>query len=167
MKGSKTVFVCCLMCIITGITVYLLVQRQFKKIGVVDAVKLFDNFNMKKELEANAKTKLQAISKQVDSIGNLLQMARATRNEDETKNLSYAYNYIKATLENEYKQSNHDINEQVWKRLNPVVDEYGRKEGLHLIIGANGMGSVLYNDDYYDLTADLIRYVNKKYENGN
>jgi outer membrane protein len=94
-------------------------------------------------------------------------MAKATRNEDEIKKLAYAYNNMKNNLENAYRQSNQEINEQVWRRLNPILEEYGKKRGLHLLLGANGMGSVLYNDDYYDMTNDLINYVDKKYEIGN
>lgn len=46
---------------------------------------------------------------------------------------------------------------RLWKSM-------AKKRHLHLIIGANGMGSVLYNDDYYDMTNDLINYANKEYE---
>ena len=155
------------MCLITGGTVYWLIQRQEKKIGVVDAIKLFDQFNMKKELEGREKVKLQGLARQMDSLKNLLTMAHASKNEAEEQKLVATYNYVKSDLENKYKESNRDINEQVWKRLNPALDEYGKKQGLHLIIGANGMGSVLYNDDYYDLTSDAIKFVNKKYEEGN
>lgn len=167
MTIGKVLFISFLMSATTGACVYWLESRRFKKIAVVDAVKLFDRFNMKKELEANEKAKLQAISKQVDSIANQLELARASRNEDEVKKMTYGYNYMKTNLENEFRQGNRDINEQVWKRLNPVVEEYGKMKGLHVIIGANGMGSVLYNDEYLDLTEDIIKYVNNKYEAGN
>jgi outer membrane protein len=133
----------------------------------VDTVKLFDQFNMKKELESREKVKLEMLGKQMDSIGNMLKMAQATKNEEDIKKLTYSYSYMKTSLEEEYKQGNHDINEQVWKRLNPALDEYGKKNGLHLIIGANGMGTVLYNEEAFDLTNDVIKYVNKKYEEGN
>lgn len=158
---------CLLICMATvGVVIY--VERsERKKTAVVDAIKLFDQFNMKKELEETAKVKLQAISKQVDSVTNLLQMAKATRNEDEIKKLQYVLEYMNSVMENAYKESNTDINAQVWKRLNPIIDQYGKANGLHLIIGANGMGSVLYQDDYYDLTADLIKFANKTYEQGN
>jgi len=144
-----------------------MIGGQQKKIGVVDAVKLFDQFDMKKELEAQEKLKLQSASKQMDSVGNLLQLAKAAKNEAEIKKLSYAYDYMKTALEQEYTAGNRDINAQVWKRLNPALDEFGKKTGMHLIIGANGMGTVLYNDDYFDLTAEAIKYINAKYENGN
>lgn len=138
-----------------------------KKIGVVDAVRLFDGYNMKKEMEEKAKVKLLELGRQVDSVGNLYNMAKAGKDENEIKRLAYASNYMKATLEAEYKKSNQEINQQVWKRLNIAMDAYGKDKGIHLIIGANGMGTVLYNDDYYDLTAEAIKFVNSKYEGGN
>ncbi len=167
MSGKRILFFSFLMSLVTGITVYWMVEYHFRKIAVVDAVKLFDKFSMKKELEERAKIKLQIISKETDSIGNKLQMARAAKDTAQMRKLSYMYNYFSSNLEKEYKQSNQEINEQVWKRLNPLVEEYGKKKGMQLIIGANGMGSVLYNNDYFDLTEDLIKYVNKKYEDGN
>lgn len=156
-----------LMSVATGAAVYMLATNNNKKIGVVDAVRLFDQFNMKKELEAKAKVKLQSLGKQMDSVESMLNMAKATKDEDQIKKMSYAYQYTRGAVEAEFKKSNDEINDQVWKRLNMAMDTYGKDKKVHLIIGANGMGSVLYNDDYYDLTDDAIKYVNKKYENGN
>lgn len=164
----KILSVCLLMCIISGVVVYWLAINQQKKVAVIDAVKLFDGFNMKKELEGMAKEKLQSESKQLDSVSNALQMAKAiNNNDDEIKKLAYSYNYMKAKLQEDYNQSNRDINTQVWKRLNPLLEEYGKSNGLRMIIGANGMGSVLYIDQHYELTDEAIKYVNKRYAEGN
>lgn len=160
--------ICICSAILAGYVVYWLAVRQQHKIAVVDAVRLFDAFNMKKELEQMAKVKLQVESSQLDSIGNAFQKAKAAHsNTEDLGRLSTAYSYMQARLKQDYEQSNRDINEQVWKRLNPMMDAYGKKCGLHLIIGANGMGSVLYNDDYYDRTNDVIQYINKAYAGGN
>jgi outer membrane protein len=151
-----------------GSIVFWLTGRQEKKIAVVDAVKLFETYNMKIELEDIAKAQLVAASRQLDSASNAMRMGKAINvDEERTKMLITSYNTMKAKLEKDYAQSNHDINEQVWKRLNPLLDEYGRKNGLHVIIGANGMGSVLYNDEFYDRTNDMIKFANKKYAEGN
>ncbi len=166
MKEIRILLICFLMCLVTGISLNMIFEKKQKKIGVVDAVRLFDKFNMKTEMEAKAKVKLQLLNGQVDSIGNQLNLAKATQDEAATKKLAYAYDYIRSELDKEYTRSNREINEQVWKRLNPAVEAFGKQEKLHVIIGANGMGSVLYNDDYYDLTDKLIEYVNKKYEEG-
>lgn len=163
----KILIYCAILCLLTGTMVYWAISRQQKKIAVVDAVQLFDNFNMKKELEELEKGKLQKASKQLDSMGNALQMAKGlNKTEQELRNLSYQYNYMKTKFDEDYTQSNRDINAQVWKRLNPLLDEYGKKHGLHLIIGANGMGSVLYTDEYYDITNDVTQYINKRYATG-
>ena len=156
-----------LMCILTGISVFLKLKTDNTKIAVVDATKLFSQYNMTKELEGKAKIKLLAMGKQMDSVETLLNTVKALKNENEINRLSNVYAYYKDKLEDQYTQSNREINELVWKRLNKVIDDYGKKKGLHLIIGANGMGSVLYNDDYYDLTNDAVIYVNKNYEEGN
>jgi len=158
---------CLVMCLATGMIVHLLSIKADKKIAVVDAVKLFDSYNMKKELESREKSRLQNISNQLDSLGNKLNLAHATKNEQEEKSLSAAYAYLKQKLQTEYAQGNQDINAQVWKRLNPVLEEYGKKNKFHLIIGANGMGSVLYTDDFLDKTKEVIQFVNKRYEEGN
>src|SRR5579872_4109613 len=161
-KNERRLLLYCLaMCIVTGVVVTWLINSQQKRIAVVDAVKLFDGYNMKNELEELAKRQLQAESKQIDSIGNALEMAKGMHTDEEgIKRLSYSYDYMKAKLQKDYEQSNHDINEKVWKRLNPLLQDYGKKKHLHLIIGANGMSSVLYNDDYFDLTNEVIKYVN-------
>lgn len=167
-RQSKVLLYCLLMCIASSCVVYYLLGRQQKKIAVIDAVKLVNGYNMKKELEEMDKVRLQAESKQLDSIANFLRMAKAVNtNDEEVKKIAYQYDYMKTKLDNDYTQSNRDINEQVWKRLNPALDEYGKKKGFHLIIGANGMGSVLYTDNYYDVTDEAIKYVNEKYAQGN
>ena len=164
----KTILFSALLCVICGMIAFFVALNQQKKIGVVDAVKLFDQYNMKIELEGIAKTKLLSESKQVDSVGNALRMSTVVNDSGgKAKRLEYAYTYLKKKFEDDYAQSNRDINEKVWKRLNPLLDEFGKKKGLHLIIGANGMGSVLYNDSYYDQTNEAIKFINEKYSEGN
>ncbi len=162
----RTLVFCVLLNIITGIVVYRIVSHLNKKTAVVDVIQLCDQYNLKKELEAHEKVKLEAINAQLDSIANKFRMAQATKNTEEANKLGNAYGYLKTQLQNEYNQGNKEINEQIWKRLNPILEEYGKRHELHLIIGANGMGTVLYNDEYFDITKDVIKYVNKKYEQG-
>lgn len=170
-KNERMVLLyCLLMCLTTGTVLYLMNEKKEKKIAVVDAVRLFNDFNMKTELENLSKMELIAEGKKLDSIDKMLQLAKAvdnTETEGNTRNLAYSYNNLKNKLDEDYRQSNRDINEKVWKRLNPLLIEYGKQEGLHLIIGANGMGTVLYNDAFYDKTSEVIKFVNRKYAEGN
>ncbi|MBS1780259.1 MAG: OmpH family outer membrane protein [Bacteroidetes bacterium] len=151
--------------IISILANYFISANHDKKIAVVDAVKLFNGFTMKKELEKEAEVKLKYFSLQVDSLDGQIKLAGYGKDSAVRRSLIQKYLITKRELENQYNQSNQLINEMVWKRLNPLIDEYGKKNGFHLIIGANGMGSVLYNDNYFDKTEEVIQYVNKNYEN--
>lgn len=156
-------------CLITAAALLFFNHRNQKKIAVVDAVKLFNDYKMKQELEARSAGRLKYIAHVADSMKS--ELAAKSKIKDvpraDLEALYKAFSQAQATLEQEYQQSNQSINEQVWKRLNPLIDEYGKSGGFRLIIGANGMGSVLYNDDYYDQTKELTEFVNKKYEEGN
>lgn len=148
--------------LLTSGSVYFLVQQSQKKIAVVDAVKLFNSFTMKKEMETEAGGRLSFYEHKLDSISMQLQAAK--NSAEPAEHLLQNYEQLKAMLDNEYASSNQAINEAVWKRLNPIIDGYGKEKGYHLIIGANGMGSVLYNDNYYDITDQVISHANKVYE---
>ena len=165
----RQILITLIACVLTGVTVLLITNNNSKKIAVVDAVKLFNSYKMKKELEGKEAAPLQFLNHQVDSLKNELTARSKTQGSDPKmmQQLYTVFRQAQARLDQEYQQSNQAINEQVWKRLNPQIDEYGKKHGLRLIIGANGMGSVLYNDDYYDRTQEVIDFVNKRYDEGN
>lgn len=158
-----------LACALTAAILLFIQKRDHKKIAVVDAIKLFNSYKMKTELEAKSSGRLEYLSHVADSLKNDVVAKSKVKDfpRPELEQLYKVFAQAKGTFEQEYQESNQSINEQVWKRLNPLIDEYGKKEGLRLIIGANGMGSVLYNDEYYDHTKELTDFVNKKYETGN
>lgn len=160
----RSIILSVIISILSSGLVYVLLSNQNRKTAVVDAIKLFNQYNMKKELEAKEKVRLEAMSKVLDSMTNQIKLAQASKDEQGAKELFNRFSILKQQLRDEYNQSNQLINQEVWKRLNPLIEDFGKKKKLHLIIGANGMGSVLYNDEYYDLTPELVNYVNKQYE---
>lgn len=168
MKIMKIVLLCVFVSAFVSASVYWLVTKQQNKIAVIDVLRLTNEYGMKNDLEKMASVKLKYESRQLDSLDTELQKAKALRkSQEEIETLSRICNYMKEKFEDEYAKSNQDINTQVWKRLNPLLDEFGKKEGFHLIIGANGMGSVLFVDGYHDITNEAIQYINKKYAEGN
>lgn len=164
MKVKYTLVCIAISALVSAATYYIVGQQDQKGIAVIDAVKLFNSYNLKVELENEAKVKLSFYGKKIDSLTTLLQAADSKNIQDEK--LISRYQNVKRALDREYEQSNQAINETVWIRLNPLIDEFGQKKGLHLIIGANGMGSVLYQDNVYDITQEVIEYINNRYESG-
>ena len=144
---------------------YACVMHRIKKIAMIDAVTLFNEFKMKKELENDFKGLLQMYQQKVDSVGKVIKLIDPKASKEQLNELYRAYDFYKSKYESEYSASNQTVNEQVWKRLNPILEEYGKAKGYNLILGANGMGTVLYNDSYYDITKEVIAYVNSKYDN--
>jgi len=162
------VFFIAAFCAITSVAVlYSVLKKELKKTAVVDAVKLSNHYKMKVELEEREAVQLKGLGRTADSLKQSFQLAqKMNAGEPVLRALDQAFRIAAINLEQQYEQSNQEINEQVWKRLNPLVDEYARQNGYHLIIGANGMGSVLYNDDFYDITEQVISFVNRRYEQG-
>lgn len=156
-------------CCITAAALLAYDRITNRKIAVVDAVKVFNSYKMKSEMETISARELKPLTHRADSLKQAFNAQRASRNlpDSSLERLYMSFRQADAAVNESFQKSNQAINEQVWKRLNPLIDEYARAEGLRLVIGANGMGSVLYNDDYYDKTQEVIDYVNKNYEDGN
>ncbi len=142
------------------------VYYQQQKIVVVDAVKLFNGYKMKQELEAKDNHQLEVYKRSVDSLKEAVNlMLQAKADSSHLRPLIQEYRADRLQLESAYEESNKNINEQVWKRLNPEIDAFGKSKGYRIMIGANGMGSVLYNDPSFHRTDELLKYVNDAYEN--
>lgn len=142
------------------------VNSKVDKIIVIDAIKVFNEFKMKKDLEAKVDVKLKDYSMQLDSVKAIMDNAIKRNDSVTARSMSGYLQMLQEEASRAYQVSNQTINEQVWKRLNPLIDAYGKKEKYRVIIGANGMGSVLYKDDGVDKTEAVIKYINANYEKG-
>lgn len=165
-KESKYLLLSCGFTLLTAACLTALYYKSQKKIVVVDAVKLFNGFRMKTELEKADEAMLKQKKHKCDSIENILRII-GKETSDIPRELSDEYRKAQIDFQGTYENSNREINQQVWQRLNPLLMEFGRAKHFSIIIGANGMGSVLYNHTDYDATAEAILYVNKNYENKN
>jgi len=143
-----------------------LMNRE-KKIGYIDTIRLFNDYALKKDMEAREEPVLNRIKSSADSMKAVYDAMSQNGNKDQLKQLEMQIVQASAVFRQENERSNRDINEKVWKRLNPDIDEFARSIHIDLLIGANGMGTVLYGNKGTDYTDDLLSYVNKKYNHGN
>lgn len=161
----RNIIISTVISLIVGFAVYMMCNSQNKRIVVVDAIRLFNGFKMKVELEERDAYSLKELSKRADSLENIIRVIQSTSGSEPDKQLVYEYQIAKANLKHGYETSNQEINEQVWKRLNVLIADFGKENNMAIIVGANGMGSVLYNDPKTDLTEKAIQFVNKVYDN--
>ena|ERR1700748_1180445 len=167
-QDLRSVLISLCLCAVTATGILFYFHRANKKIAVVDAIKVFNSFKMKQELESKTSGVLSSLGHRADSLKSDLTAKSRIKDfsKEELEKLYAQFRNAQGQLEQTYQQTNQSINEEVWKRLNPLIDDYGKEGGYRLLIGANGMGSVLYNDDYYDQTKEVIDFVNKRYEEG-
>lgn len=145
-----------------GIWNYITIRRT----AMVDVIKVLNSFSMKKDMEAGAEKDLLIISNRMDSLKGLLPQIQKSGNASSYQTAINQLNQWQEELQNLYAKSNETINTEVWKRLNPLIDEFAKGKNLQLLIGANGMGTVLYSNSSIDLTDELIVFVNSKYRKG-
>lgn len=134
-----------------------------KEIAYIDIEKLVNSYELKKDMEKDAGKKLYVIQHAIDS----LELIRKTISYQGPTLIDSQIARAKYVYDEYYTSSTNQMNKSIWERLNPAIEQYGKEKGLEMLIGANGSGSLLYADKGRDLTDDLIKYINQKYEKGN
>lgn len=149
--------------VISLIIGFLLFDKIFsvQKIVYVDNQKLFDNFQMTKDLKKIGETEFNLKKKEIDSLylraqgdlgesekESLMKLLISKREEFDYFNQTYAS--IEAT--------------KIWNRIDSYVVKFSEEKKYKIIIGANSKRDVLFADKEIDVTQELMDYVNKRYE---
>ena len=160
------------------ITILLLVSCQQEKIGFVDNVKLMDEYQQKKDVEAKFQVKAEKLGKKRDSISQAFQMeAQAFQSKAETMSQSKAQEeyaamqqkgqYIGQQLQQEDQklQTEGQVEmDSIVKTVKEEIKEYGKSNGYTYILGGGDGGSVLYGKEANDLTDEIVKILNDKYK---
>lgn len=169
---KKTIIILSVAAVVLATAVFTLVKCLQPKTGYVDLVMVYNEFNMKKELD----TKLQDIQQKrkniMDSLGMQLtllgQKAELTQEGDSLRFLYTQQRNYYLTQQQQFEQDNNTTaqvyQDQIWKQINQYVSEYGKEHGYSYIFGGDGSGSVMYAENGNDLTEQMKVYVNSRYE---
>ncbi len=146
--------------IVLALAGFILFQNKEERKAYVLNQKLFEGFTGKKELEKKLNDLKSSNKKNVDSLTTLIQ-AKA----NEPALVQYYQQMIQSYELNEQQLST-KYTADIWKRINDYVAEFGKEKGYDFIFGATGDGNLMYAKDTHDVTEELVRYVNAKYESG-
>lgn len=149
-----------------GITAFSLKDGE-SKAGYVNNGKLYDAFLLKKELEMKLKNTQSERQTRLDSIALGIRSIEQHGEKDnagqmELMQREYMIRSQQFAEDNERQAAEYE--EQIWTQLNQYVQDYGEQNGYAFIYGATGSGSLMYANESYDLTEELIEYVNQKYK---
>jgi outer membrane protein len=152
---------------------------QQNKIGYVDSVKIMDDYQERVDVEARFKTKADAMGRKRDSISQAFQMelqqfqskAQSMSQQsaqEEYSQLQQRGQQIGQRLQQEEQQLQQNSQSQMdslVKKVKKEIRAYGKANGYTYILGGGEGGSVIYGDDAQDVTEEILKILNDKYEN--
>jgi len=140
-------------------------ETDSKRIVYVDYIELFNKFNLAKDTKKLYEQKISVQRQKVDSLYNIFQQ---TKKDKELSDLSKKaqINFIKSRkkLKQLEKHYTTDASSQVWDRLYQYAREFANKENIQMIISTQKNSNVMYGDSINNVTSELIKYCNTKYE---
>ena len=152
---------------VLSVSAFLLIlfQSFFLKSDVVyvDNMKLFDGFNMTKEMKKIGETQFLSQKKQLDSLFAKIQNS----NPAEQKVLMKEFVVGKENLTKSSQEYAYAESQRIWQRLETYIADYSKEHNYSLIIGSEKKQDVLFASENADVTQELINYANSKYEGAN
>lgn len=140
-----------------------------KSVCFIDNSLLMKDFKMTKDLESQYRGVNGKREELLDSmkleVEVLERKIKAGEKElvDLYKNKVIDYQVVFEKFQKDDERITADFNEQVVKQLNQYIKEYGQEHHIDYILGANGTGSLLFASEKYDITKEVLKYVNHKY----
>lgn len=159
--------------IFIGVVVLLLFWNKDndKKTGYVQIEKLFDEFDLKKELEKTYKVYREKEKNKLDSLTVVIKGldAKFSSNEKWTEDEFLKYKLNRENYENRIKDFEmncqkmmDDFDAQIKNQMNQYVMEFGKENNYKFIYG-NSDGSLMYADSSMNITNEVLKFINKKY----
>lgn len=150
-------------CLLAG-----LIYLQIPKTAFVDNHQLFEAFQGRKELENRLEKKFNECKSNLDSLALKIQSIQNVTTKDEATMqqlyfLQQQYAKQNQTHQELYQVKSQEYTEAIWKQISQYTLEYGAQNGYDYIFGIAGQGTLMYGKPQYDITEDVIKYVNSKY----
>lgn len=135
----------------------------------IDTAKLYNDFEMKKELEKKV-TEVQLGRKaQLDSLKlSLVSLSRKTNPSMEDRANLQALENKYHNMQQQFEAENSKIvqyySNQIWTQINQYIRDYGKQEGYTYIYGGDGSGTIMYAQEKRNITAEVLNYINARYK---
>ncbi|CAM1359157.1 OmpH family outer membrane protein [Tenacibaculum xiamenense] len=160
--------------ILIGLAImFFIASNNKERVVYIDNVKLYNEFNMTKELGDINEKKYKPFLVKFDSIVNKLKTFEEKLNGQKKISKKEEEEYIKlkrlvvsgdAEIQDLRTQVKMEINKKVWERLNTYVREFGKERNYDVVLGAQGQGNIMYSKEEFNVTDEFIEYANSKYE---
>jgi len=146
-----------------------IVYNAIPKTAFVDNQRLFQEFGGKKELEQRLEQAAHAQQAALDSLGLQIKSLQVAAQQDEQAAkrmflLQRNYQQQEQEQQMDYQQKSQEYTEAIWKQISQYTIEYGESQGYDYVFGIAGQGTLMYGKEGYDITEEVLTYINAKYE---
>ena len=76
-------------------------------------------------------------------------------------------NQYREGMGKKYRDEEQKMTQSVLNMVNDYVKEFGKHKGYKYILGANGSGSLVYSQEKYNITDELLKGLNEEYKKSN
>jgi outer membrane protein len=144
-----------------------------QRIAYMDVTRVFNEFNLKKELQKKYIDQMSGQKKMIDSLGFLVQRMGVDLENTSTPDSVKMNRFLLKrkqymTMVREYddqdKKLNNQYDGQILAQMNEYIKEYGEENGFDLILGSMGNGNIMQGSQRMDVTTEVVKFINKKYE---
>lgn len=160
-----------LSCGIAGLVVSL--NTYSRKVVYIDMGKVYEGFDLSKELNKELEKVTSTRGKIVDSLYEALRTLKQeikykgkNISNDELKNAMQVEEeliYKKKKFDEENQATANQLNTKIFSQINQYVEDYGKEHKCKLILGANGQGNIMYGEEGTDITKEMLEYINNRY----
>lgn len=145
------------------------VYNAIPKTAFVDNQELFNAFQGRKELENKLEQASNAQKATLDSLGLQIQALQQQSSIDDLgkqrlSQMMQRYQQMNQEYQGYYQYKSQEYTEAIWKQISQYAIEYGQAHGYDYIFGIAGSGSLMYGKPHYDITEEVLNYINQKYE---
>lgn len=140
-------------------------QNNAPKTAYVQGQLVFDGFAGKKEMQNKLTQEMNQQKAVLDSIKvQAMRLGNSKENETKIAQLQEQYQILYEEHQVVGQQKMAEFSQEIWKQINEYSREFAEKNGYDYLFGAMGNGSLMYASPQYDVTEQLIQYINAKYE---
>jgi len=147
------------------------------KTAYVDTSKLLEEYTEAKDIESKYKAKSEAMGKELQSEINRFKadasnfqknaqangQAWAQENGAKLQRREQELSYAQDAMLQQIRQESGAEMDSLVSKVKKFVKDYGKKEGYSYIFGTGEAVSILYAQDKYDITKEIVKALNEQY----
>lgn len=133
------------------------------KIGFMDNVRVFEEFEMKKDYDQRMEVELRSEVNQLDSLERKINTMISLQDTIELFRVRKEYYVLEQQYQQKFESLATRYTNEVNDRLNGYIKKYSEKNGYDFILGSGGQGNVMYVKENKEVTEKLIEFINKEF----